>query len=112
MNPSKLTYPSQAAEDAVEKFIVDHIKAYSIQNEPCWRIKWRGELIKTTSGKSSWRTIGHAKSAFKNHISRCSLAYWYERHLTGNDKLRCYEGKISQDEFYKIIEPEIEYIPA
>jgi hypothetical protein len=26
--------------------------------------------------------------------------------------LRYHEGKISQDEFYKIIEPEIEYVPS
>ena len=112
MNPSKLTYPSQAAETAVEAFLVEHIGYYSIQNKPCYRIKWRGEFIKTASGKSSWRTIGHAKSAFKNHIQKCNLAYWYERHLTGNDRLGYHQAKISEAEFYKIIEPEIEYIPA
>lgn len=110
MNPSKLTYPSLKAETAIENFIQGHISSYKETSGQCWRIKWRGEFLKLRSGKSSWATIGRAKSAFKNHIQRCSLNYWYERYLTGNDQLRSWDGKIKVDDFYKIIEPEIEYV--
>ena len=110
MNPSKITYTSQAAEDRVEKFILDHIGYYKVSDAPAWRIKWRGEFFKVSSGKSSWATIGRAKAAFKNHIKRCSLHYWYERHLTGNDQLRYHTGNVTPDDFYKLVEGEIEYI--
>ena len=111
MNPSKLTYPNQVAETAVESWLVNHIGHLKV-DDSCWRIKWRGVFVRVSSGKSSWKTIGNAKSAFKNHIINERLAYWYERFLTGNDKLSYFDSKIENADFYKIIEPEIEYVQS
>ena len=112
MNPSKLTYQSQAAETAAEKMLTEHIGYYTVNNDRCWRIKWRGNFIHTSSGKASWSKIGHAKAAFKHHIAACNLAFYYERAITGNDKLRYCDQTISDEAFFKIIEPEVEFVPA
>ena len=108
MNPSTLKYPSLAVELAFEKLLTDHI-IYRKVDERCCRIKWRGEFIKTYSGKSSWRTVGHAKAAFRNHIQRTSLALEWERLITGNKNLRCYDAKM-EDEFFKMILTEVEFV--
>jgi len=33
-----------------------------------WIIKIEGETVRLNSGKSIWKTKGHAKSALKNHL--------------------------------------------
>jgi hypothetical protein len=38
-----------------------------------WQIKVYGGLIKTDSGKSLWKTKGHAKAALKQHL------HWSQR---------------------------------
>lgn len=34
-----------------------------------WVIKWNGRIIRTSSGKSSWRQKQHASSALTNHLA-------------------------------------------
>lgn len=107
-----LKYPNLVAELAVEKFLNEHVQDYKEKSTSCWRIKWRGEFMKLNSGKSSWATKGRAISAFKNHIRRTALHYWYERYLTGNDKLSYHHNTVKPEDFYKLIEPELEYVQS
>ena len=53
--------------DALTEFLDKHVNHHAIDNQ-CIMIKWRGKFIKTKSGKSSWKTKSHAKSALNNHI--------------------------------------------
>ena len=41
------------------------------KSTPC-RVRFLGKFITTKSGKTLWRTMGHAKSAILNHFERCS----------------------------------------
>lgn len=40
-----------------------------------WVIKYKGTIIRLPSGKSTWKKIGHAKSAFTNYLD----GYKFER---------------------------------
>jgi len=51
-------------------------KGKTVKPTTPYRIKFRGEFITLESGKTLWRTKGHAKSAMTNHIS--SLL-WYDK---------------------------------
>lgn len=39
------------------------------ESDVAYRVKWRGKFVKTQSGKTAWRRIGDAKSAFRNDIN-------------------------------------------
>ena len=34
-----------------------------------WRISFNGDFVTLTSGKHTWKQVGHAKSAFSNYLS-------------------------------------------
>lgn len=54
--------------NALDKLIEEHASNYSTPAETVWAIYLNEQRIHTVSGKSSWRTIGHAKAAFKHHL--------------------------------------------
>lgn len=78
------------------KLAIDAFVSYTLevkkQQNP-YRIKYKGNFIKTRSGKSVWRTLGFAKSALRNHVAN-TLA---EHRIYGEtDKI--------YDELVKIVE--------
>ena len=54
--------------NALSKYIDDHILVRQAGNNRCHRIRWRGKFITTNNGKTIWRTKGWAKAAFKQHL--------------------------------------------
>ncbi len=68
MLPTNLTLRQQ---DEIADLINKHVTANAVDvSVPCFRIKWRGKIIETITGKSRFRTIGAAKTAFNNHLRR------------------------------------------
>lgn len=57
--------------NALEAHIESHAIDRQTKDDPAWAIELNGHRLRTMSGKSLWRTIGHAKSAFKQHLQNC-----------------------------------------
>ena len=47
----------------------------AIPDPQLWMIKVNGEYVRLRSGKSSWKKIGHAKTALRNHFT--GLSYYF-----------------------------------
>lgn len=64
---------SKPITSAIPAEITDYLalsfkKGKTVKPTTPYRIKFRGEFITLKSGKTLWRTQGHAKSAMTNHI--------------------------------------------
>ncbi len=62
---------TQLIDKITESFIKNEIPAAK-DVKPC-RIKWMGKFVRTNSGKTVWRSVGHAKNALKQHFSSSRL---------------------------------------
>lgn len=62
---------TQLIDKITESFIKNEIPAAKTI-KPC-RIKWMGKFIRTNSRKTVWRSVGHAKSALRQHFSASRL---------------------------------------
>lgn len=74
---------SKKSPSAIPSEITDYLalsfkKGKTVKPTTPYRIKFRGEFITLESGKTLWRTKGHAKSAMTNHISS---QIWYQKHF-------------------------------
>ena len=50
------------------------------KSTPC-RVRFLGKFITTKSGKTLWRTVGHAKSAILNHFEQQCGSYHGKKNL-------------------------------
>lgn len=62
--------------------------------------RYNGKNIVTSSGKSSWKAVNHAKAAILLHFSSLEDDYVYEHDRTW-DKFSYQERQKRQDEFRK-----------
>lgn len=52
------------------KLIDEFLKPINNSNKIVWRIKYKGEYIKTYSGKTAWSGKGPAKNALNGYLDR------------------------------------------
>jgi hypothetical protein len=71
-------------QDLIDELFTKHTRERAV-GMSCWRIRWCGVFIKTYSGKTSWKTEGHAKSAFLNHLRRSYLLYYEWEKIVQNN---------------------------
>lgn len=75
---------SQSVKSTIPKEIIDYLsltfkKGKTVKPTTPYRIKFLGEFVTLESGKTLWRTKGHAKSAMVNHIKskiRYDDSFW------------------------------------
>lgn len=84
-------------QDLIKKF-VSEFETLELRNPPI-RIKINGKFVRMRSGKSGWRTIGHAKAAIKG-----SVGYLVKEVTEGAGNYREREKKWTEfiDELVKI----------
>jgi hypothetical protein len=68
-----------------DSLIHEFHKSFDESNFPAKRqviiIKINGNIVRTSSGKAAWTTIGHAKNALRHHcwkMRRLSLDQWHK----------------------------------
>lgn len=89
------------------KQIGERLNSYHCQEsvDEIWRIKINGSYFMAPSGKTSWKTKGHAKNAFHDTFERAVFEFIPEIYeLYSKEKLKELKKILEKMEEQKIIE--------
>jgi len=75
---------------------INHFNSFftDFSGQTGWLIKIYGKPVKLNSGKSLWKTLGHAKSALKGHMGDFARADCFIRKMN----MKYLESEYSSDE--------------
>jgi hypothetical protein len=81
-------------ENALDKMMSDQTE----KRVRTFVARFKGKNIVTSSGKSSWKAVNHAKAAIRLHFSELENAYKYGYELGTNFWNRVYTNKFTIEE--------------
>ena len=84
--------------DQYVSFVLDHhLKDNTIEDKPRYGIFWRGQMMKTLSGKFAFSTVGAAKVALYNCFYWPEKQYLDREHRFINGETPTYHGVKTQN---------------
>lgn len=88
----------------IPQALIDSLEQDARKNgQNCWRIKFNGKYITVSSGKSSWKTKGHARSAFNNHLCSPDIQMFAEANNIPPDSVHYGRAYYNRSELRKIV---------
>ncbi len=102
MNCGKIMKNQNNIPDNIIKTVINSFNydPRLLKTDTPYRIKINGKYIKTMSGKTLWKTLGHAKSALNNHISNLIS---YRRYSELNEDIKILEDISGKEKPTKIV---------